>query len=230
MSYAQAAAKSTDVRSEAELLASTRRSLAEADEISNRTLGTLNHQTEQLHRIQADTDAIDHNLDQSEWLIRGLRPFGWVRNLFKKEPLPASLHDKASPSSASASAGSKAPSAPSAASAGGYPGGGPGRPAASGGGGYPVGGRGAARLLADEAARRPAQAAGGRSAELGVEASRERAYDEIDHMLEGLKHKSKEINRTLDHHNDMIPAIADNVSRDQERIRKQQQDLRKLMR
>ncbi|CAE8661388.1 unnamed protein product [Polarella glacialis] len=36
----------------------------------------------------------------------------------------------------------------------------------------------------------------------------DKAYDQIDHFLEGLKKKSLDINRTLDHHNVMIPEIA----------------------
>ncbi|CAE8599240.1 unnamed protein product, partial [Polarella glacialis] len=89
MSYADRAAaqsRATDGRTEAELLASTVRSLAEADETSNRVLSTLDGQTEQLQRVQADASDIDYNLDQSEWLLRSLKPFGWVRNLFRKDP------------------------------------------------------------------------------------------------------------------------------------------------
>ncbi|CAE8599242.1 unnamed protein product, partial [Polarella glacialis] len=58
----------------------------------------------------------------------------------------------------------------------------------------------------------------------------DKAYDQIDHFLEGLKKKSLDINRTLDHHNVMIPEIASSVDRDQERIRKQQQEIKKRMR
>mmetsp|Transcript_102769 Transcript_102769/g.266190 ORF Transcript_102769/g.266190 Transcript_102769/m.266190 type:complete len:129 (-) Transcript_102769:519-905(-) len=85
MSYASAAdtAQSTDRRTEKELLTDIRKSLAGADEISNRTLETLNSQTEQLQRIQGHADGIEHNLDQSEFLLRGLKRWGWVRNIFK---------------------------------------------------------------------------------------------------------------------------------------------------
>ncbi|CAJ1377689.1 unnamed protein product [Effrenium voratum] len=66
MSYGDRAVglKSSDGRTEAELLASTVRSLADADDTSNRVLSTLHGQTEQLNRIKADADAINHNLDQ----------------------------------------------------------------------------------------------------------------------------------------------------------------------
>lgn len=207
MSYATAETlRAPDKRTEAELLASTRRSLAQADNISTHTLGTLNEQTEQLRRIQADAEAIDSTLDQSEWLLRGLKPWGWVRNLFRKEPPPGHPghpgHGHTGPASGPAS--------------------GPGRPGAKAGAkpGPVAASRGAARLLADEAARagpRPDQ----RSPEV------DRAYDEIDHMLEGLKQKTQEINRTLVEHNQILPDIAESVSRDHDRIRKQQQEMRR---
>jgi len=75
----QQALAQADNRTEAELLASTRRSLAEAQAVSNRTLGTLDSQTEQLHRITAGADDVSNNLDKSEFLLQSLKPFGWVK-------------------------------------------------------------------------------------------------------------------------------------------------------
>ncbi|CAK0821731.1 unnamed protein product, partial [Prorocentrum cordatum] len=89
--------------------------------------------------------------------------------------------------------------------------------------------QGAARLLADDAARRRAGsqevsggalAAGGRSGSGGTDV--DKAYDDIDNLLTGLKEKGQVINRTLDHHNEMLPGITKKVERDQERLRKQQ--------
>lgn len=47
-------------------------SFCQAEDTTNRVLTTLHGQTEQLHRIQADAEAINHNLDRSEWLLRAL--------------------------------------------------------------------------------------------------------------------------------------------------------------
>merc|ERR1719401_3174550 len=49
-------ARSKDGRTELELLQSTQRSLAEADDISTGVLGTLHEQTEQIERIRADSE------------------------------------------------------------------------------------------------------------------------------------------------------------------------------
>lgn len=103
-----------DNRTEAELLASTRRSLAEAQAVSNRTLGTLSEQTEQLHRINAGAEDVSNNLDKSEFLLQSLKPFGWVKNIFKKDPVPA-RHGQMPGSSLPSTSVPAAPSAPSAA-------------------------------------------------------------------------------------------------------------------
>merc|ERR1719272_925732 len=87
----QQEARSRDGRTEMDLLRDTKRSLAEADTIANSTMGQLNSQTEQLEKVEADAAVIDHNLEQSEYLIRGLKPLGWIRNLFRKEPPPTAL-------------------------------------------------------------------------------------------------------------------------------------------
>jgi len=110
----QQALAQADNRTEAELLASTRRSLAEAQAVSNRTLGTLDSQTEQLHRITAGADDVSNNLDKSEFLLQSLKPFGWVKNIFKngKDPVPA-VRGQMVPAGSlpSTSAASSAPSA-----------------------------------------------------------------------------------------------------------------------
>ena len=210
MSYGDKASSLKDSRTEAELLASTVKSLAQAEDTTDRVLTTLHGQTEQLERIKADADAINHNLDQSEWLLRSLKPWGWVRNIFRKDPIQA----RPDPPTSSASAA-------------GYPSG-----AAVGTAGD--GSRGAARLLADDAARRAA-----RNSSAGVQQQQqtqrcqldrdptEKAYDQIDNMLEGLLVKSQQINRTLGHHNEMLPEIAESVERDQARLTKQKAEIKK---
>ena len=220
MSYGDKASSLKDSRTEAELLASTVKSLAQAEDTTDRVLTTLHGQTEQLERIKADADAINHNLDQSEWLLRSLKPWGWVRNIFRKDPIQA----RPDPPTSSAKAGY-----PSAAGA----------PSASGASGAAVGTagdgrRGAARLLADDAARRAA-----RNSSAGVQVQQqtqrcqldrdptEKAYDQIDNMLEGLLVKSQQINRTLGHHNEMLPEIAESVERDQARLTKQKAEIKK---
>eukprot|EP00450_Noctiluca_scintillans_P039732 CAMPEP_0194478678 /NCGR_PEP_ID=MMETSP0253-20130528/2046_1 /TAXON_ID=2966 /ORGANISM="Noctiluca scintillans" /LENGTH=197 /DNA_ID=CAMNT_0039317793 /DNA_START=58 /DNA_END=651 /DNA_ORIENTATION=+ len=129
MSYAAKAAgasagASTEVKTEGELLRNIKGTLAETTDISKRTMTTLDHQDEQLSKIHNDAENIGHNLDQSEWLLRSLKPFGWVRNMWRKdrpeEISPRDNRDKASPIRGSTNS---------------------------------AGGRGAQRLLADEARR-----------------------------------------------------------------------------
>eukprot|EP00438_Fugacium_kawagutii_P011523 Skav230131 [mRNA] locus=scaffold1301:36198:36818:+ [translate_table: standard] len=206
MSFGEkAAALKKDQRTEAELLASTVRSLAEADETTNRVLTTLHGQTEQLHRIKADSDSINDNLNQSEWLLRSLKPMGWFRNIFRKDPVITSEKTSA-----------------------------PGPPSAPGGyaGGYPAeSSKGAARLMADDAARRASRnSTSASSAKTELQDPNEKALDQIDHMLEGLRDKSLQINKTLSHHNEMLPEIGRSVERDQDRIKKQNEEIRKRMR
>eukprot|EP00930_Biecheleria_cincta_P079047 TRINITY_DN66709_c0_g1_i1.p1 TRINITY_DN66709_c0_g1~~TRINITY_DN66709_c0_g1_i1.p1 ORF type:complete len:248 (+),score=50.89 TRINITY_DN66709_c0_g1_i1:68-745(+) len=210
-------AKKADGRTEAELLASTLRSLAEADESSNRVLTTLNEQTEQLHKIQDDTRSIDSNLDKSEYLLRSLKRFGWVRNLFRKQPKSSPDAKQAEgPSSTSAPAASSGSGSQSSSSSSGYPSGAKAAAAPS------ANGRGAARLLAQEDARRSAGGYGSDRRDPGID----KAYDQIDNILEGLKHKGAEINRTLNHHNEILPEVASSVQKSQDRMKKQQQDIK----
>ena len=217
MSYGdKASALKKDARTEAELLASTVKSLAEADDTTDRVLTTLHGQTEQLHRIKADADAIHHNLDQSEWLLRSLKPWGWVRNIFRKDPSSAPSASASSAPAASASDGKDSKVDSKA-------------PAQSQPAGYPEGSRGAARLLADDAARRAARNSTAAAAQQrpDLRDPNEKAYEQIDNMLEGLLVKSQQINRTLGHHNELLPEIADSVDRDQARITKQKAEIKK---
>lgn len=196
----KAATLKKDNRSEAELLASTVRSLAEADETTNRVLTTLHGQTEQLHRIKADSDSINDNLNQSEWLLRSLKPMGWFRNIFRKDPSITSAPE------------------PAPVRAGGYP---------------TESSKGAARLMADDAARRASRnstSASSTAKTTELQDPNEKALDQIDHMLEGLRDKSLQINKTLSHHNEMLPEIGRSVERDQDRIKKQNEEIRKRMR
>eukprot|EP00933_Yihiella_yeosuensis_P034842 TRINITY_DN28328_c0_g1_i1.p1 TRINITY_DN28328_c0_g1~~TRINITY_DN28328_c0_g1_i1.p1 ORF type:complete len:234 (+),score=55.77 TRINITY_DN28328_c0_g1_i1:49-750(+) len=231
MSYASQAtttARSTDGRTEAELLQSTVRSLAEATDTSDRVLTTLNGQTEQLHKIKEDSDAIDHNLEQTQKLLNFLKPMGWVKGLFGGRR-----------SSASASGGGY-PASGSGRGSGGYAG--ASSAASSSGGGYAgaaVGtttGRGAARLLAAENARKgvdqnsgPAGRGAGRGQSLcKQDPGIERAYDQIDSLLDGLKERGHVINQTLDHHNKMLPDLASSADRQQEKIKKQTAEMARL--
>jgi hypothetical protein len=78
-----------DNRTVAEILASPGRSLAKALTVVNQTLGTLNEQTEQLHQISAGADDVINNLGKSAFLLQRKKPFGWVKNIFKKDRFPA---------------------------------------------------------------------------------------------------------------------------------------------
>jgi hypothetical protein len=104
-------ARSRQGRIEAQLLLSSKQSLGEAEEISTRTVCTSDAQTERLSRIQEDSEAIDHNLDQSEFLSMELKPFGWVRNMFRREPNAPQR----------SSAGNRSRSSPAFAAPGGHP-------------------------------------------------------------------------------------------------------------
>jgi len=202
----QQEARSRDGRTEMDLLRDTKRSLAEADTIANSTMGQLNSQTEQLEKVEADAAVIDHNLEQSEYLIRGLKPLGWIRNLFRKEPPPTAL------------------------------------PQAAGRQGYPEssssGGKGAQRLMAEDDARRKdlklgAQAGKSQGLRPDQQPSKnseaDKIYDDIDSMLDGLKEKSKVINRTLDTHNKMLPGIEQSIDRGKDRINKQQDEMKRIV-
>jgi len=138
-----------------------------------------------------------------------------VRNLFRKEPKEQL---RPQPEGRRNSQGS----------AGGYTGG-PAPPAP-----VPVA-RGAQRLLEDEERRKnlklgssgQAGSASSQRPDLSRKAEVDRAYDDIDNLLEGLKEKGKVINRTLDQHNQMLPNLSESIARDQDRISKQQQEIKK---
>lgn len=204
----QQEARSRDGRTEVDLLRDVQRSLGEADQIAGGTLDKLDSQTEQLEKIQVDAEIIDGNLDKSEYLLRGLKPWGWFRNLWRKDPEPA-VNVRARPSQ------------------GGYP---------SSSSSEQPGARGAARLMADERARNDLKLGAGSQAGNATalrpdqqrNAEVDKAYDDIDSMLDGLKEKSKVINKTLDQHNQMLPGIDASIGRNQERINKQQADMRRL--
>jgi hypothetical protein len=207
--------RSRDGRTELELLRDTQRSLAEADTIANSTVDRLDGQTEQLHRIEGDSDAISDNLDKSEYLLRGLKPWGWFRNIFRKDPAP--------PAESIRPVTTTLPKQ----GAGGYPAG-----SSSGSSQAPIS-RGAARMMEEER-RRQEQKVGnsGTSAALPPDQQKKievnKAYDDIENMLGGLLDKSKAINRTLDQHNQMLPGIDQQMTRNQERINKQRQDMKKI--
>lgn len=240
----QSQARASDGRTEAELLQSTRRALAEADEISTHTLGTLHGQTEQLHRIQTDADAIDSNLDQSEFLLSTMKPWGFLKSWFKKPPKQQEplLGAGAAAKSARGSASSAGSSSSGRANV----------PASSRGddaSSTPAGGsRGAARLLADDAARKQAAAGSGypssgrpggsgypstdnvKTSGFDQCAEHAKAYDEIDNILDSLKHKTSEINKTLHLHNEMLPQLDKSIDRQNERIGQQTRDVKNLRR
>lgn len=211
--------RSRNGRTEGELLQSTMKSLAEATEISTRTLGTLNQQTEQIERIKADAEAIDSNLDQSEYLLRSLKKWGWVKTMFSRDPGSKQKHigcrdapavapgpaEKGAPAAGKAAGSApKAPEVPES--------------------------RGAARLSEAQAMRKGTSA----STQRGVGAEKaqsqnDKAYDDIEKMLVGLKEQSKEMGRTIKTHNEILPEVAESVNKDQDRLRQQQKTMRELM-
>jgi len=201
-------------------LASTKRTLVETDQIGNHTLAALDKQTEQIHGIKASTDAIDHNLRESEQLIRGLGFMGAVRNLFSRGSSNTSASDEQSlKGSGGLFAGAPRPGQNA----------GPKTTSAN----NPAVGRGASRLLERENARKSqaAQSASGGSRHPGMQdPDMDKDLDEIGDLLAGLKHKSAQMKDTIKYHNEVLPDITDAITRDQDRISKQRQELQKRMR
>jgi hypothetical protein len=134
-----------------------------------------------------DSEAIDYNLDQSESILMELKPFGWVRNMFRREP--------------------KAPQRSSAGNPGGHPAFSPGQawgawgartatstasPTVDSAVPYNVGGSaGAARLLAAAGGRKSAAAdakkvANGRRPNQTISYI-DKSYEDIDRTLVNLK-------------------------------------------
>merc|ERR1719401_2008401 len=56
----------------------------------------------------------------------------------------------------------------------------------------------------------------------------DKLYDDVERLIGGLKDKGKEINRTLASHNERLPGISDNISRQQGKITKQQDMMKKV--
>lgn len=218
MSYGQQAAAQKGRETEADLLKQTLGHLHQADEVSDRTCVQLNQQTEQIRRIQADAEQIDHNLDQSAWLLKGLKPFGWVKGLFGGQPSP--------------------PPAPAAVR--GYPAAGA---APSGGAAAPL--TGADRIKADAARRATAQAgpgaqfggqmiaastsaAGARKSAPAQASETDQLYDQIEDVLGNLKQKSLDINHTLGHHNEMLDKLEPSIDGCGSRVDEQRRAIVKL--
>jgi len=65
----------------------TLRTLAETEDIAMHTAVQLNQQTEQLHRIEDQTDQMDHTLDRTQYLLTGLKSFwGRTKNFVRGAP------------------------------------------------------------------------------------------------------------------------------------------------
>lgn len=200
---------------EEEQLAKITKTLAQTDQIATGAMTKLNDQTEQLERIQLHSDGIEHNLDQSEWLLRGLKGWGKIRNLFSRSPKQPEQQDQPL---------KKQPQQqPLRGAAGGQQ-----QPAAAAAAATTAQGRAAERLLADEAARRGSGAGGLKFQPDPRVSEKEKAYNQIDNMLDGLLQKTHEINRTLDQHNQMLPEIAERVDKTQERMHKQKEIMKNI--
>mmetsp|Transcript_29535 Transcript_29535/g.68115 ORF Transcript_29535/g.68115 Transcript_29535/m.68115 type:complete len:249 (+) Transcript_29535:51-797(+) len=199
------------------LLKDIRKSVAETDEISTRTLETVQSQTEQIDRIKRDQEDIEHNLDTSAYLLRGMRRWGWVQNLFGGPPQPkAGATSSAAPPRPSPvqSSGSKVDTAPPA---------GLSKPTF----------RPADRLLAEEEKRKqdPSAASNGQPLRPDQrDAEEEKLLHEIGNSLDGLKAKAQETNRTLDYHNKVLPEIGDRMEVSKDRMRIQNDEMKKLAR
>mmetsp|Transcript_87455 Transcript_87455/g.192093 ORF Transcript_87455/g.192093 Transcript_87455/m.192093 type:complete len:228 (-) Transcript_87455:83-766(-) len=209
--------RTTGRKSEQELLQDITRSLAQADDVAGSTLTKLGEQTEQIQRIQEHNSNIESNLDQSEYLLKGLK--GFWSNWFGLKPKPRQDNPASQPSAQPSAA-----SAPAAAATGAA------RVSATTGAS-----RGAERLLADDAVRRGSSSSSGsrfapqsRLQQQPPQDAREKAYDDIEKLLGGMAEKTKAISRTLDHHNQVLPKVANEVERNHIRMSKQNQEMKKL--
>jgi len=202
---------------EQEALSQIYTTLVETDDIATVTMGKLNDQTEQLQRLHEDTGAIAHNLDQTKYLLGGFKSsFAWVTNIVRKQPPPhreekpvstaASRDARINPHAAFVSTESRG-MVPSAAGA-----------SAPANVGVPC----ASCPIAEEYAckkvdpNRPDQRA----------KVVDKQYADCERLLEGMEHKTEEINRALDVHNKLIPVISDDVQKAQERVSKQAQEIK----
>jgi len=77
MSYAQAGSRGL----------SARRSATETQRVVHQTIGKLK---EQLNRISVGVDDVSNSVRKSKFLLQSQKPFGWVKNIFKKDRVPAS--------------------------------------------------------------------------------------------------------------------------------------------
>lgn len=206
-------------RTEQEALSQIYTTLVETDDIATVTMGKLNDQTEQLQRIHEDTGAIDHNLDQTKYLLGGFKSaFSWVTNIVRKQPPPhreekafstaPPRHARINPQAATVSTESRG-FVPSASGA-----------SAPANAGFPC----ASCPIAEEYvckkvdAKRPDQRA----------KVVDKQYADCERVLASMEHKTKEINRTLDVHNKLIPVISDDVQKAQERVSKQAQEMKMI--
>mmetsp|Transcript_860 Transcript_860/g.1926 ORF Transcript_860/g.1926 Transcript_860/m.1926 type:complete len:252 (-) Transcript_860:205-960(-) len=206
-------------KSEMELLRDIRKNVVETDEVATRTLETLHGQTEQINRITQDAEAIEHNLDTSAHLLRGMKGnFGWLQNLFSRAPPPPPPKQQgATTSTARPTAGSNDKVGNASASSSSAP-----------------AMRPQDRLIAEDAARKKAEAqAEGHVDEKKIRPDQrnpeaDKILDEIEAALGGIKAKAEETNRTLDHHNEVLPKLGQTMATSQDRMRNQHADLKKL--
>lgn len=198
-------------------LKETVRTLAETEQIADATGAKLHEQTEQMHRIQSDADDTIHNLNQSEYLLRGMKStVGWFKNMFRSPPAPPPktnsggyVSDQASGSgSAGLSRGAAAASARAS--------------AAKGTGGYP----GAAPSTSSgTTSTSSTKLAEGKPT---YKEEEDKALDTIENMLAGLKDRSLGISQTLEHQDKLLDGIQDTTSRAQDKQRKVTKDLKSI--
>eukprot|EP00927_Polykrikos_kofoidii_P063087 TRINITY_DN57905_c0_g1_i1.p1 TRINITY_DN57905_c0_g1~~TRINITY_DN57905_c0_g1_i1.p1 ORF type:complete len:243 (+),score=57.01 TRINITY_DN57905_c0_g1_i1:56-784(+) len=208
-----------------EHLNSARKAIAESDQITDRTLVVLDGQTQQLMRIEDDCQSIQSNLSTSKRLLKGLKPFGWLKGIFRKSEPPKAQFSQSSTllhASSIASSASNGYPAASAAASSGSPNGVP----------TQGGGRGAARLIAQENERRKIQAEASKASSSRPDMHKtevDEAFDDMDRMLEGLKHKTKAIGAVIEDHNKVIPEIGKAMARDQQEMKDQRKTMAKIL-
>jgi len=181
--------------------------------MSTRRLCTSDAQTQQFRRLQEDSEAIDHNLDQSEFRLMELKPCGWVRNMFRRE----------SNAPQRSSAGNRSRSSPGFAAPGGHS-------SFSQGQAWRAWGSRTATSTAspieDSAVPRKVGSAG--AAPLWLLAGRKCAAADSKKVANGRRPEQK--NTDIDKsYEDIIPDITDAAATDHERMNRQSQNMRERL-
>lgn len=192
-----------------EALRDSLRTAAEANALSQHTAAQLGQQSEQLHRIRDDVDAISHNLDTSQYLINGMKSWwGSMVQLFTNPPTAATPSTAVRlPNQPPLSGRVSPPAAPAH------------HPASA----DRFHASSAQSLVESRSATSSFPRA--RSSKPDFETELDQGLDELSGMLTELHSQAVEIGHALGSHNTMLDDIQVNVVRNSDRMAKQKTHL-----